>query len=74
VHQVLNPGSIVTEKRQRYTVARGEHLVALLEEPDLEHLVCLVQHQVLERRERQQLRRTVRSRRTSLPLSDCKVG
>jgi hypothetical protein len=33
VHQVLNPGSIVTEKRQRYTVARGEHLVALLEEP-----------------------------------------
>ena len=35
MHQVLNPGSIVTEKskRQRYTVARGEHLVALLEEP-----------------------------------------
>jgi hypothetical protein len=46
-------GGIVAEKRQRYTVARGEHLVALLEEPELEQLVCFVRHQVLEGRERQ---------------------
>ena len=38
-------GGIVAEKRQRC-------IVALLEEPELEQLVRLVQHQVLERRER----------------------
>ena len=37
----------------RRAIARGEHLVALLEEPELEQLVCFVQHQVLEGRERQ---------------------
>jgi hypothetical protein len=56
VHQVLDRGRHRRREEaalQRRAIACGEHLVALLEEPELEQLVCLVQHQVCERRERQ---------------------
>jgi hypothetical protein len=57
VHQVLDRGRHRRREEaalHRRAIARGEHLVALLEEPGArtaEQLVCLVQ--VLERRERQ---------------------
>ena len=55
VHQVLDRGGHRRREEaalHRRAIARGEHLVALLEEPELVQLVRLVQHQVLERRER----------------------
>ena len=50
VHQVLDRGGHRRREEaalHRRAIARGEHLVALLEEPELEQLVRLVQHQVL---------------------------
>ena len=54
VHQVLDRGRHRRREEaalHRRAIVCGEHLVALLEEPELEQLV--VQHQVLEGRERQ---------------------